>query len=270
MRVIDGIHRVRAAAARGDKKIEAKIYHGKDDDAFVLAVWMNIAHGLPLTHADRTAAAARIIRSHPQWSDRRIATVTGLAAGTVGRVRRRLTVQNAQSVTRVGKDGRVRPINSAAGRLKASELLAEKPTASIRAIAKEAGVSPSTVYEVRRRLHAGQQPTTERQRATAASRLSDVRPPHRDSGALKSAGSVNVAAVLTNLKKDPSLQSSDVGRSLLQWLERYALGMAALGKIVKTVPDHCTSSVAKLARWYARGWSEVATELEKRWPHRSP
>ncbi|MGH3782982.1 MAG: ParB N-terminal domain-containing protein [Pseudonocardiaceae bacterium] len=105
MRVIDGIHRIRAAVMRGEEEITAKIYHGTDDDAFVLAVRMNIAHGLPLSRADRTAAAVRIIGSHPQWSNRMVATVTGLSAGTISTVRRRSTAQNAQSTTRVGKDG---------------------------------------------------------------------------------------------------------------------------------------------------------------------
>jgi hypothetical protein len=140
---------------RGEEKIEAKIYHGTDDDAFVFAVRLNVAHGLPLTRADRTAATLRIIESRPQWSDRMIATVVGLSAGTVAKVRRRSTAQNAQSNLRVGKDGRVRPVNSAVGRMKAAELLDEKPTSPIRAIAKEARVSPSTVHDVQQRLRVG-------------------------------------------------------------------------------------------------------------------
>ena len=164
MRVIDGIHRIRAAVMRGKKEIEAKIYHGTDDDAFMLAVRLNIAHGLPLTRADRIAAAIRIIGSHPEWSNRMIASTTGLSAGTVGKLRRRSTVHDAQSNMRVGKDGRVRPVNGAAGRRKAGELLAVKPTASIRMIAKEAGVSPSTVHDMRRRLRVGHELVLEQQR----------------------------------------------------------------------------------------------------------
>jgi ParB-like chromosome segregation protein Spo0J len=48
MQVIDGIHRVRAAFMRGDKTIAAKIYQGAYyDDAALMMVRMNIAHGLP-------------------------------------------------------------------------------------------------------------------------------------------------------------------------------------------------------------------------------
>ncbi len=269
MRVIDGTHRIRAAVLRGEEEIEAKIYHGTDDDAFLLAVRMNIAHGLPLTHADRTTAAVRIIRSHPQWSSRMIATATGLSAGTVGKLRWRSTAHNAQSATRVGKDGRVRPIDSAAGRRKAAELLAEKPTASIRAIAKEAEVSPSTVQGVRQRLRAGQDPVLERRKfkgCPATPRPPDVCPPR---GVPSDAASVEVATILANLRGDPSLRFSDSGRSLLRWLDRYRVGIAEFNKIAEMVPDHCASSVAKLARGYARTWTEVAAQLEERWRQRS-
>jgi hypothetical protein len=272
MRVIDGIHRIRAAVMRGEEEIAAKIYRGTDDDAFLLAVRLNIAHGLPLTLADRTAAAGRIIRSHPQWSNRMIATVTGLSAGTVGKVRWRSTAHNAQSTTRVGKDGRVRPIDSAAGRLKAAELLAEKPTASIRAIAKEAEVAPSTVQGVRQRLRAGQDPALKRQRvqgSPATPRPPAVCPPRETPGGPGSAASVDVAPILVHLRRDPSLRFSDSGRSLLQWLDRYRVGMAGFIKIVEMVPDHCVGSVAKLARGYARIWTEVAEQLEERWRQRS-
>ncbi|MGH4009679.1 MAG: ParB N-terminal domain-containing protein [Pseudonocardiaceae bacterium] len=272
MRVIDGTHRIRAAVMRGEEEIEAKIYHGTDDDAFLLAVRMNIAHGLPLTRADRTAAAVRIIRSHPQWSNRMIATATGLSAGTVGKVRRRSTAHNAQSTTRVGKDGRVRPIDSAAGRLKVAELLAEKPIASIRAIAKEAEVSPSTVQNVRHRLRAGQDPAPERRRvqgSPATPGPPDVCPPREAPGDPGSAASVDVATILAHLRADPSLRFSESGRSLLRWLDRYRMGMAGFKKIADMVPDHCAGSVAKLARGYARIWTEVAAQLEGRWRQRS-
>jgi hypothetical protein len=42
------------------------------------------------------------------------------------------------------------------------------------------------------------------------------------------------------------------GRCLLRWLDRYRVEMAGLEKIAEMVPDHCTASVAKLARGYAR------------------
>jgi ParB-like chromosome segregation protein Spo0J len=61
MQVIDGMHRLNAAILRGEKTIRARFFEGATAQAFVLAVQSNIAHGLPLTTADREAAAARII-----------------------------------------------------------------------------------------------------------------------------------------------------------------------------------------------------------------
>jgi ParB-like chromosome segregation protein Spo0J len=265
MRVIDGMHRVRAAVLRGEEKIEARIYHGTDDDAFVLAVRLNIAHGLPLTRADRTAAATRIIRSHPQWSNRMIASATGLSAGTVGKVRRRSTVQNGQSTTRVGRDGRRRPLDGTVGRVRASELLTEKPAASIRAIALEAGVSPSTVHDVRQRILNGQEPAVPRPRAPeppAADPPPDVYPPRRSIGHAVTVGRADT--ILASLKADPSLRFNDAGRSLIRWLDAYRLGMTGSNKIIDMVPVHCAFSVAKLARGYARMWTEIAAQLEQR------
>jgi hypothetical protein len=214
-------------------------------------------------------AALRIIGSHPQWSNRMIATATGLSAGTVAKVRQRSTAQNAQSNTRVGKDGRERPLNNAAGRHKAIALLAEKPTASIRAIATESGVSPSTVHDVRQRLRAGQDPTPQPQRSPPPPRPPNVSPAQRALGDPGSAGSVEVATTLATLKTDPSLRLSDTGRSLLRCLGRYHLEMAEFHTIAEMVPHHCAGSVAKLARSYARVWTAMAALLEQRWSQRS-
>src|ERR1044072_4324236 len=57
MRVIDGMHRVRAAELRGRTEIDARFFDGATLDAFVLAVHANVTHGLPLSLADRLQAA---------------------------------------------------------------------------------------------------------------------------------------------------------------------------------------------------------------------
>ncbi|MEV0414683.1 ParB/RepB/Spo0J family partition protein [Streptomyces sp. NPDC050448] len=116
MRVIDGMHRLRAVRLRGDDTIDVEFFEGGEVEAFTLAVWLNITHGLPLSKADRTAAAKRILRARPYWSDRRIAANAGLAAGTVASIRRRSTGQNEQLNARVGRDGRVRPLLATEGR----------------------------------------------------------------------------------------------------------------------------------------------------------
>jgi hypothetical protein len=140
MRVIDGIHRVRAAIRRGEKKIRAKMYHGTDDEAFVL--------------------------------------------GT--------------------------------------------------------------------------------QELPATPELPDVRLSREDPSAPGSPDGADVATILADLKRDPSLRSSGPGQSLLRILDKYRVEMAGSNKMVEMVPDHCASSVAKLAREYARVWTKIAAQLEER------
>ena len=165
MSVIDGAHRLEAARQRGDREIEVSYFDGDEDAAFVLAVRSNVTNGLPLTLADRTAAAARILGSYPDWSDRAIARATGLAAATVRGIRRRRAGDFAQPSTRIGSDGRMRPIDIADRRRLAGYLIAKNPAASLREIAREAGISPATVQDVRRQLAGGHDEVTPKQPA---------------------------------------------------------------------------------------------------------
>jgi ParB-like chromosome segregation protein Spo0J len=109
MRIIDGMHRVQAAKLNGKDTIRACFVDCPEDEVFILAVRTNIAHGLPLSLVDREAAAARVLLSHPMWSDRAIAEITGLSAKTVCAIRRRSsTEESQQSNMRYGRDGRAR------------------------------------------------------------------------------------------------------------------------------------------------------------------
>ncbi|MGH3437445.1 MAG: hypothetical protein ACRDRN_13370 [Sciscionella sp.] len=109
LRVIDGMHRLRAVALRNKEGGRGKVLDGDERDAFVLAVEENIAHGLPLSRA------ARIVASHPEWSDRMIASKVGLAAQTVSAIRRCSTEENFQLNARIGRDGRLRPLSTVEG-----------------------------------------------------------------------------------------------------------------------------------------------------------
>jgi hypothetical protein len=162
MRVIDGMHRLRAAQMLGQRDIAVEFFDGSEDEAFVRAVQANTAHGLPLSLADREAAATRILRLHPDRSDRWIAGITGLAAKTVCAIRRRMGMEYCNNTARVGQDGRVRPIDSAQGRRIARDMLTAHPEASLRQIARTAGISPGTVRDVRKRLQNGDDPIRQR------------------------------------------------------------------------------------------------------------
>jgi uncharacterized protein YerC len=267
-RVIDGVHRIRAAMMRGEEVVRARLFEGTAEDAFVLSVRMNVAHGLPLSRSDRMAAAERIISSHPQWSNRVIASCTGLSASTVAKVRNRSVGDDGQSVTRIGRDGRVRPVNGSSGRLLVSELLTRHPTASIREIAREAGVSPSTVHDVRKRLQAGQDPIPAAQRAKLhaekAQKYPQVARVHPLSPAPPAMPEIDPATMMTALMRDPSLRYSEIGRRLIRWLDGCRRGVSECPEIIDHVPEHNIGPVARLAREYARAWDEFAANLEKR------
>ena len=255
MRVIDGMHRLRAAQARGAREIDVRFFEGPVEDAFVLAVESNVLHGMPLSTADRIAAAERILTTHPHWSDRSIAEVAGLAAKTVGSVRRRATGVIPQSHTRVGRDGRVRPLDSSRGRQVASELIAKNPDVSLRQIVKAAKISLGTARDVRERLRRGESPIPRRNRSERVQRPPTVRaadePP-------------NHADVLRQLRSDPSLRLTESGRILLRLLDTYAIESGRWDNISDNVPEHCLDRVAELAAECADVWRNFAEQLNRR------
>lgn len=265
MRVIDGMHRLRAAVLRGQAEIDVRFYDGGEEDAFVLAVQANVTHGLPLSLNDRIAAARRIIGSHPQWSDRMIASVTGLAPKTVGGIRARSSEEFTQTNVRLGKDGRSRPTNTAAGRLLASELLRENPAASLREIARAAGVAPSTVSDVRERLSRGKHPVPPRQRGALAVESDDEREPDPpEPRSEPKATRTDRAAMLETLRKDPSLRFTEAGRALLRWLDSRFAETPEWERLVESVPSHRARTVADLIHDISRDLSRLAELIERR------
>ncbi|MEU6717361.1 helix-turn-helix domain-containing protein [Nonomuraea sp. NPDC046802] len=251
MRVIDGMHRVLAARLRGDAEIEVCFFDGDQREAFVVAVLANAAHGLPLTLADRAAAATRILEFYPEWSDRAIARITGLAAPTVGAIRRRASFDRPDS--RVGRDGRVRPLSTAEGRRQAVRLLADRPDASLREIARESGISVGTARDVRRRLAEGQDPVPLNQRGARRPSRRGHSPERR-----------SPEAVLERLCRDPSLRSSETGRVLLRWLTTQVKDVDKGKDFVDLVPPHSTILIVEAARGLAHRWERFANEVERR------
>ena len=265
MRVIDGMHRVRAALLRGEETISVLWFDGNDSEAFLRAVDANIKHGLPLSLADREAAAGRILVRHPQWSDRTVAAATGLSHTTVGAIRRRSGVPGAQEGSRVGRDGRVRPVDGAAGRRRASAAIALRPDASLRAIAREAGVSVGTVRDVRERLRAGRDPVLGSRSGTAQE------PPPSPGGPAEPqrprAGSAQQStdwrSVLGGLSRDPAVRYAENGRAFVRWVDGHVIEPVEWCELVEAVPPHWRNSVAELARSCAGAWLEFAQELEQ-------
>jgi hypothetical protein len=107
--LVDGFHRLAAARRRGLEKVTVSLLEVPEGvDLHALAFALNAVHGNPLTLSDRRAFAARLLRGHPDWSDREIGRHCGLVQPTVAKVRHELE-QQAQipvATTRVGRDGR--------------------------------------------------------------------------------------------------------------------------------------------------------------------
>lgn len=258
MRVIDGAHRLTAARLRGEREISAKLFDGDDNEAFLLAVRLNVSHGMPLSRADRRAAAVRIIRAQPRLSDRAIALTAGLAAKTIGSLRREVDGPPVQA--RIGRDGRVRPINGAAGRGIAAELIASHPDATLRQIAKDAGISVETARSVRARLRAGEDPVLDRRtRPDRADRAEDrqmtVKLPEADP-------SDELRSLLKTMQRDPSLRYTESGRMLLRWLGPRVLLTDEIPLPLRHIPPHSRINLGALARACAAAWIQLAMGLE--------
>ncbi|GAA3804826.1 ParB N-terminal domain-containing protein [Streptomyces phyllanthi] len=290
MQVIDGMHRLMAASLRGQETIDVMFFEGNEADIFLRAVQENVTHGLPLSRADRRAAAERIIASHPHLSDRAIGQTAGLAAKTVAAIRKLSGESAPQPSVRVGRDGRVRPLDGRAGRRRAAELLAEQPDASLRDVARAAGISPATAFDVRKRLECGESPVPEKaagrtDRASAASTGANPDNETADHGAdadqdngtavpvpplriepRSASGTTgpDPAATVEKLMRDPSLRNNEQGKSMLRLLHINAVGAKQLPDAAETVPPHCVAIIVQLAQQYASMWQDCARELDRR------
>jgi ParB-like chromosome segregation protein Spo0J len=273
MCVIDGMHRLKAASLQGRDTINVIFFDGSDADVFLRAVQENVRHGLPLSQADRRAAAERIIASHLQMSDRAIGQVAGLTAKTVATIRKRSADDVPQSNERVGRDGKIRPLDSGEGRRRAAELLTQHPEATLRDVARVAGISPATVLDVRKRLEYGQAAALERSKAARAvvaagpgggANNSILAARSAPKPTLQSSAPHSPSAAVEKLLRDPSLRSNERGKDMLRLLHVNAVGAEQLPDVIAAVPPHCVSIVGHLARHYAKMWQDFAKDLDGR------
>jgi ParB-like chromosome segregation protein Spo0J len=274
MQVIDGVHRLRAAQRRGEEKIAARFFDGDAATSYVLAVEANIKHGLPLSLADRKAAAVRIVHWYPQWSDRMIASVTGLAGKTVARIREREarggrpTEEVPHLDARMGRDGRIRPRKGAEGRERAVSLILQNPNASLREIAQKAGISPETVRAVRNSLAQGGQ-----SRRSLPQRVNGPVPavvamragaPRWGGEAAEVAGKdTGGSAAIRFLRGDPSFRSTDGGRAFLRMVSVSQALKAHCRSIIEKIPLHCLDRAADACRECAEIWREFAEAIDR-------
>jgi ParB-like nuclease domain len=227
MHVIDGMHRLTAAKLRHQETIAVRFFDGTVNEAFIIAVAANIAHGLPLSRKDRRSAAARILEMYPCWSDRLVASTAGLSHHTVAAIRRDMsTGQIAQSSSRLGKDGKTRPVPSKELR-SAPEL-----------------VPVGTVQDVR--VRAGQ-----------GSRAG----PAQGAGHGPKFGTELGNAALKQLSRNPAVRFNQDGRALVQLLSRSLQNVNDVRSLTGNAPEHCLDTVADVALALSDSWSHVAQEL---------
>jgi ParB-like chromosome segregation protein Spo0J len=266
MTVIDGVHRLRAVESSGATHISAVLFNGDEREAFVLAVKLNSNHGLPLSLADRKAAALHMLADFPEWSNRRLAGVVGLSDKTIAALRRRSGAELPHpTAVRLGRDGVAYPLAAAEGRRRALVYLAAHPDASAKEVAGAAGISLTTAKDARKRVRTDQgEPRT-------TVRPSDVSVP--ESGAGHPAGvkrprahpaGADLSLAVRRLRADPSLRFTEVGRKLLRTLEPSATQPHDWAAMASSIPIHCAPLIAELARHHAESWQLLAESLTER------
>ena len=253
--VIDGLHRVAAARQLGLERLCAVFFDGSPDDEYVEFVRCNVGHGLALTLDERRAAARRILLTHPDLSDRGLASVCGLSPKTVGRLRRDTDEARGAGGTdarvsrRVGRDGRHRPVDASAARARIAEELERRPDASLRTIASAVGVSPETVRTVREKLRARPEGSTDpvglaEPEAVVLGVLERKR--HRSAP----------------LDRDRAFTDRDEGRRFLDWFEATSVDDADLWQQGQAIPRSRVYEIADEARRRAGVWVRFAEQLE--------
>ncbi|TDB97376.1 ParB/RepB/Spo0J family partition protein [Actinomadura sp. 7K534] len=291
-RVIDGVHRLEAAKLRGDSSVKARFVDCTDSEALVLAMKANSSHGLPLSKADRVFGAKSVLAAHPDWSDRAIATITGLSAKTIASLRGR-SAAGGLGDKRLGRDGKRRPVTPGEGRLRAAEYITAHPDAPLRQVARETDVSLGTVHDVRARLRRGVNPERNGHRPTAAPppdasaespagpaarpvpravrRLpdeDDAAPPPDNSTPLRRRNHADLPPtwpqIVAKMANDPAVRYTDSGKEFLRWMSLHAADPQRWREFLNTVPAHWQTVIAPMAEAISQEWSLFAQQLRNR------
>ena len=250
--VIDGRHRLAAAACLGLDHIRAVLFDGTTEDAYVEFVRRNVGHGLPLSVDERRAAVLRILEKHSGRSDRSIAELCGVSPKTVARMRDsggRLP-ENEVRAGRGGRDGRVRPVDAAGQRDRIAAELERQPDASLRAIARAVGASPETVRSVKNRLASG-----------TANPEPGV-PPALDAEAIVVALLARDRPIARQWQDDSALITCDGGQKFVEWFDETSVDATACWEFAGVVPLSRVYEVADEARRRSALWTSFADTLE--------
>lgn len=274
LRIIDGMHRVEAAKLCGAHSISARIVDCTDQEALVLAVKSNTLHGLPLSRADRISGAKRILASHPDWSDRAVAVITGLSAKSIASLRNSAVGDSPLHLKRLGRDGKRRPVAVGEGRRRAAEYINAHPEASLREVAREADVSLGTVHDVRDKLRRGA--------LTASSTLAPADAPAPSKAEVTNSPVGRPAPVTPNfptrrvfqeltwpvicakLTSDPALRYTEGGRAFLRWMAAHSMQADEWREFIDAIPQRWMKDVGQIAFNMSEEWREFALQLRYR------
>jgi DNA-binding CsgD family transcriptional regulator len=249
--VIDGRHRLIAARRLGHTTIEVVFFDGPDEDAFLEAVLLNVRQGLPLTLRERECAALRVLESHGDWSDRRIAEICALSPGTVKVLRGPSTRPSADSHqldVRTGRDGRSRPVDPGNTRLRIREVLRTRPDASLRELARAAACSPETVRAVRSSLLATEESNGQWSSLSVGSAISYG----------------NGTLAVEQLPADAALTASEDGATFVAWFAQTNISDDDVCKHLFAIPLSRVYEIADEAQRRAKVWTAFARKLEAR------
>jgi hypothetical protein len=153
---------------------------------------------------------------------------------------------------RVGRDGRVRPVDPAAARARIAAEVKRQPQASLRAIARVVGASPETVRSVRNEVRACSgtlnAPTSEPvdSEATVLGLLSRKRP------------------AAAPLRVDRAFIDREGGDTFVEWFDATSIDQIDLWQQIESVPLSRVYEIADEARRRAAFWTQFAVTLEGR------
>lgn len=274
MRVIDGMHRLRAATIVGLDVIDAQFFDGAEEEAFIQSVARNIAHGLPLSLADRKAAAGRILAAFPAMPNQSVAVYTGLDAEAVAEVRRRSATGPSQ--LNAGASGKGRPLDRMSERRQVAERVPPRSEPPSRAAVRESGRPLGTAHGARRLLRRSEESVAADRPGTSSPQASGTRKPPVGAGGtpgpdrrapkrpVHPAATRSSLDLLRSLAADPSLRDSEAGRDFLRWLHAHFFTDEAWRRRIGAVPPHCTDTVAEVALKCSDIWLRFAQELSDR------
>jgi hypothetical protein len=250
MTVIDGVHRMLAARILGRRTIAVIFFDGTHEQALAEAVSSNIAHGKPLTLAEREHAAVAFLRLQIAWSDRRIASTCGLSDKTVGRLRK-TTADVPQISERLGRDGRRRHIGPTRLRTDISVVTGVQPNANPDEVA-EAPSMATTFRDLQEHITKGEHLPRPSDSEKTTDRFGGNARPDRRNNSLRPWG------------EDRALLAMPNGASFTAWMDQREISSEDWELCLEQIPLGRLAQLADDARARAAEWAKFSAALEAR------